>query len=129
MKTVKHHRTSKYRYVLDEHVTIFTGIAGKTARVTAHPDITLASIGKLGYLNLHPGFAWNGPGWPAIHTETLINASLFHDALQQLLRLMKPSRGDTKTADRLPQSVALDCGMWKLRAKWVYWAARIFGEK
>lgn len=39
-----------------------------------------------GLLRIKKGYAWDGASGPVIQTETLVDASVYHDALYQILR-------------------------------------------
>ncbi len=44
------------------------------------------TLSGLGFLHVHPRYAWDGPSGPTFDTKTVMRASLFHDALCQLIR-------------------------------------------
>lgn len=76
-------------------------------------------------LVVREGYAWDGPSGPAISTRTFMRASLFHDALYQLIREGHLAASYRKDADQVLRDVCLEDGMCALRAWWVYHAVRL----
>jgi len=74
------------------------------------------------------GYAWDGASGPAIDTDTFMRGSLVHDALYQLMREGHLDISYRDWADRELRAVCLEDGMSRIRAWWVYWVLRLFGE-
>ncbi|MBY0474229.1 MAG: hypothetical protein K2Q13_04095 [Nitrosomonas sp.] len=75
-------RTGNYKYQLTERVFVQTSIRLDVDIITEY-----VSLLKNGLMILEKGYAWNGPNFPAIHTERSIIASLPHDGGYQLITL------------------------------------------
>lgn len=75
-------RTGNYKYQLTERVFVQTTIRLDHDIIT--PYVCLL---KTGLMILESGYAWNGPNFPAIHTERSIIASLPHDGGYQLIAM------------------------------------------
>lgn len=120
MKYIRY--TAGYKYQLEEDYRHPTGIepaqAGGNRFVQIDAD---------GVLTVRHGYAWDGASGPAIDTATFMRGSLVHDALYQLIRLGVLGPVDRARADILLREIALDDGMWPVRAWWVYHTVRIFG--
>lgn len=80
-----------------------------------------------GVLTLHPGYSWDGASGPAIDTASFMEASAAHDALYQLIKEGLLPASSRKKADQLLRRLALEDGMPKWRAAYVYFAVRLFG--
>jgi hypothetical protein len=118
------HYKKGYKYQLVQAFKIQTTVKPPLDVHTDWIDLT-----KDGMLTLAPGYAWNGPNWPAIDTETFRRGSLVHDALYQLIADMKISTSMRAGADHMLRTVCVDSGMWPPRAWWVWAGVRIFGRK
>ena len=75
-------KTGNYKYQLTERVFVQTSIRLSEDIITPY-----VSLLKNGLMILEAGYAWNGPNFPAIHTERSIIASLPHDGGYQLISL------------------------------------------
>ena len=71
-----------YKYQLIERVFVQTSIRLNHDIITSY-----VSLLKNGLMILEKGYAWNGPNFPAIHTQRSIIASLPHDGGYQLISL------------------------------------------
>lgn len=114
---------SGYKYQLEETAYIQTGIKPQEKITTRF--ITLMPNGLLIIVR---GYAWNGADWPVIQTDDTVEASLYHDALYQLIRLGSLCSLWRDAADRLYRKVAIDAGMPHVRAQSHYIALKLFGE-
>jgi|AntRauTorcE11897_2_1112592.scaffolds.fasta_scaffold00003_10 hypothetical protein len=81
-----------------------------------------------GILFISKGYSWDGPSGPTIDTKNFMQGSLVHDALYQLMREKHLDLKYRKYADELLRTMCIEDRMSKLRALFVYWAVRIFGE-
>jgi hypothetical protein len=82
-----------------------------------------------GKLSIRAGYAWDGPSGPSIDTKNFMRGSLVHDALYQLMREGALPQTCRKFADQLLYKHCREDGMFWLRAKWVYWAVKLFAAK
>ena len=82
-----------------------------------------------GTITLRSGYAWDGPSGPSVDTASFMRGSLIHDALYQLMRLghLDPERW-RDPADRELRRMCREDRMPWIRAWWVYWGVRLFGE-
>jgi Protein of unknown function (DUF1353) len=76
------------------------------------------------WINYH----WDGPSGPTFDTKTFMRASLFHDALCQLIGEGLLDKKYRKYADQLLRQIALEDGMSKFRAWYVYMAVRAYSK-
>jgi len=111
-----------YKYTLQEDYQHQTELKPKEAI-----DLGFVKLSKDGLLSIKSGYSWDGPSGPTIDTKNFMRGSLVHDALYQLLREECIEQDKRDYSDRLLQQICLECGMWKIRAWWVYWALRLFG--
>lgn len=122
MNYTKIHK-GKYKYLLNEEMKIASNIS-----VYSYQNEYL-EIDPIGYLTIKKGYAWDGASGVAIDTETFMRASLVHDALYQLLREGAIPKEWRKEADKMMRKIAINEGMWRIRA-WYAWAAvRVFGGR
>ena len=84
------------------------------------------TLDEKGILFINKGYAWDGPSGPTIDTLTFMRGALIHDALYQLIRSNKLPRVYRKEADLELFKICLEDGMNKFRAKYVYYAVRLF---
>jgi len=99
-----------YKYKLMKTYTINTPIVGFNC-----VNIFLY-LGKDGRLTIYKGYAWDGASGPTIDGKSNMRASLVHDALYQLIRLVLIPQEYKKVADTLFYDILLEDGMNKLRA-------------
>ena len=102
-------------------------------RVRIRPDEPITtewiSLTLEGTMTLQSGYAWDGPSGPSVDTASFMRGSLVHDALYQLMRLGVLDAGRWRdAADRELRRICREDGMPWIRAWWVYWAVRWFGE-
>lgn len=117
--TIKYRSIKKYKYELLELVSIATKIVPALSVVT--PFLNLAG----GVLNIAKGYAWDGGSGPAIDTKTIMRASLVHDALYQLMRDGNIDIKYKPMADAMLRDIAIEDGMSKFRA-WYVWKAVVW---
>ena len=72
-------------------------------------------------------YAWDGASFIAFDTRTIMRASLFHDALYNLIKMGKLDKYYRKYADELFRTICLQDGMLSFRAWYCYQAVRIGG--
>ena len=115
---------SGYKYQLAADCPVATSIKPKTDIATKF--ITLTKAGKLTVL---AGYAWDGPSGPVPDTRLNMRASLFHDALYQLMRKKKLTRKVNKEkADKLFQKFCVEDGVPKPIAKAYYLGLQLGGK-
>ncbi len=92
-------------------------------------DTEYIALNTAGRLTIHEGYAWDGPSGPSIHTKTFMRGALMHDALYQLMRHEHLDKEVWREpADLELKRICLDDGMWGIRAAWVHWAVRKWGD-
>jgi hypothetical protein len=116
------HYVRRYMYMLTETYALQTGI---------HPEHRISTrgiqLGHDGVLTIQQGYLWDGPSGPAVDTNSLMRASLVHDALYELMQLRLLDGQWRKAADVLLRRLSIEDGCWRIRAWWVYWAVRLCG--
>jgi hypothetical protein len=81
-----------------------------------------------GNLMLRKGFSWNGANG-TIDTKTILRGSMVHDALYQLMREGELDNSRWReTADNELKRICREDGMGKLRAGFMYFVVRRYGE-
>lgn len=103
-----------------ERVSIFPEVHIITEHIELSPD---------GKLAIKAGYAWDGPSGPALDTPSGMRASLVHDALYQLMRMGLLPILWRKEADLELRRIAREDGMSFTRARYWYWAVRMFATK
>jgi hypothetical protein len=81
-----------------------------------------------GVLLVRSGYAWDGASGIALDTPSAIYASVFHDALYQLIRLKYLPAECKDEADRVYKRLCLDGGMSHARAQSHFIALKIGGK-
>lgn len=83
-----------------------------------------------GNLWLAPYYAWDGASGPMPDFNSIMRASLVHDALYQLMREGHLDLAKYRpAADQALLRYCLEDGMNPLLARWVYFCVRRFGAK
>lgn len=102
----------KYQLVVDEvrYTIVCPPVAIATEYITIDTD---------GLLYIRKGYAWDGPSGPTVDTDTNMRASLFHDAIYQLIRMGELPHHYWKIADKEFDNIAKEDGMSKFR-RWYY---------
>jgi hypothetical protein len=109
-----------WKYQLTDNYTIKTNI-----RVRKAVKTDLITLLPSGMLTIGQYYAWDGATW-AIDTKSFMRGSLVHDALIQLINLELLEDRHRKEADKLLYQIALEDGMWRVRAWWVYKALTLY---
>ena len=115
--------TKGWKYQLAEDYSQFVTI--RPAKGVATDYIRLGMDGRL---TVCKGYAWDGASGPAFDTETILRASLVHDALYQLMGMKLIDLIHRKAADEHLYQIARESGMSWARAQWVYRAVRLYGK-
>lgn len=124
---------SGFKYVTHERFTIsLPTFADPVRPVLEIPGP--ASLGGKPIVILHPdgllvieaGYAWNGASGPA-WDHNFIVASLVHDVLYQLIRLLLLSPEAKDAADDVMYWLCVGAGMWKPRAYWCWLGVHVGG--
>ena len=84
------------------------------------------SLSKSGVLTIGAGYVWDF-AYGAFDTKTIIEGSLVHDALCELIHNDLLSYHQWKNAAEEMRAVCVEAGMWKLRAAYVARAIKIAG--
>jgi len=113
----------KYRALKDHRIqTAFLPV--KSVRTGGE----FVRLSKGGWLTVKRGYAWDGASGPTFDTPATLRASLFHDALYQLIGEGLLTLDDAREiADEILERVMLEDGAWPLRAKLWLVAVRAFG--
>ena len=98
-------------------------VPGLAGIVIGHPYMKLSS----GFLTIRKGYAWDGASGVPDNPDNM-RASLFHDALYQLMRLGLLDRKYKDVADRLFRQICLQDGMKKNWADFMYNGLKALGE-
>lgn len=114
---------SGYEYQLAADYSIQTNIRPAKDIIT-----TFVKLNKAGVLTTLEGYAWDGAsGIP--DTNYNLRASLFHDALYQLMRLKHlDTEKERDNADLLFKEICIKDGVSSVLANWYYIGLREFGE-
>lgn len=119
-------KLSKYKYQLVRDYPYPDPVATTPA---SYVDTSFIRLTTAGQLTIKTYYAWDGAS-SAIDTKSTMRASLVHDALYQLMRAGDLDYNTQReAADDLYRQIALDDGMWKVRAWAHYRALRWRGEK
>lgn len=116
----KYRSLRKYKYQLIEAYQIQTGIIPERNIYTDFIDLS-----DTGTLSIKSLYAWDGASG-AIDTDTIMEASLVHDAFCQLIAEGRLDKSYRKQADKLLRDLCIINGMCALRAWSVYHAVRLF---
>ena len=111
----------KYELLEDEEIPV------RIPAIITHEYITISMRPKgfpVRLLTVRTRYAWDGPSGPTFDTKTFMRASLFHDALCQLIGEGLLDKKYRKYADQLFRKICLEDGMSKFRAWYVYLAVR-----
>ena len=118
MSVLMNYRSLKpWKYELLEGMECKTDI--RDAPTIDRPYITLLPTG---WLTVGERYAWDGPSGPTFDTKHNMRASLFHDALCQLIGEGLLDKKYRKYADQLFHKHLLEDGMSKWKA-WCYYQA------
>ena len=109
-----------YKYQLEE----FYSVKMDLGRVHSSKYISISPK----RLQIHAGYAWDGPSGPVRDTKKTMRASLIHDALYQLLRevILMPSFKDQ--ADQIFKQICIEDGVPRWRAHLYCLALKKFGK-
>lgn len=98
---------SGYKYQLAEDYSIDISI-----KPPKDIDTQFISLTTNGCLLIKSGYAWDGVSGPVLDTDNNLRASLVHDALYQLMRRRKISKGKYKdVADKLFRKMCKEDGV------------------
>ena len=114
---------SGYKYQLARDETVFVGIFPE---VTIKTDYLL--LREDGFLTAKKGYCWDGASGCAIDTDTFMQASLFHDALYQLMRYSLLDQSCKDAADLVMYDLCIKNGMFAVRAWYAYRMVQRFGK-
>jgi len=86
-------------------------------------------IEESGLLTIKAGYHWDGPSGPTFDSKCAMRASLFHDAIYQLISedVIEPSY--RKYADIMFRKMCIEDGMSRVRAWLWYRSLRVAGKK
>lgn len=116
----------KYKYQIKEDFKIDIGGLTQWLNIKfniIHPYFSLMD----NYILVKNKYCYDGPSGPTIDTENFMVPSLAHDVLYQCMREGFIDQTCRKTADIILYNLCRQYGMNIIRAKYVYWAVRLFG--
>lgn len=117
-----------HRYEVATDTLIQTGMKGFWVTIDANPgQRRWVELREDGYLIIRQGFTWDGASGPAIDTDNIMQASLAHDVLYELISRGLLARNARKAADEVLRRLCRRAGMSRVRATYIYWAVRLFG--
>ena len=99
-----------WKYTVERDEVYRTGITPPAP--IKHEYFELESDGTM---TVKKGYKWDGPSWPAFHTENFMTPSAFHDAGYQAQRLKLLPRSYQGKFDDLLQQMQDERGMSKVR--------------
>lgn len=117
--TFYYQKISKYKYRLAESEARKIGIKG----LNVHTQYV--SVWPSGNMVIHRGYAWNGSNWSIDYKS--IEASCWHDAGYQLMRMGLIGQEHREYFDKLYRDILLEKGLWKWHANFRYMMLRNFG--
>lgn len=109
-----------YKYQLYTDYTINIPIKN------VHINTSYIQLVENGDLTIKHGYAWDG-ATGAIDTNTIIRASLVHDALYQLMRDCELDRSNKEIADKIFRTICKEDGMIWFRRWYIYHIVKYFG--
>lgn len=115
---------SNYKYELTQDYNIKTDITELNADIKTD-FIELKSDGNL---TIKKGYAWNGPSGTTIPNKSLMRGSLVHNALYQLMHNNQLELAYRENADKILEKLAIEDGMSKIRARWIYRGHQLFAH-
>lgn len=115
---------SGYKYQLVNDYTIHINKYVDHLPTVDHQYMAIDGFGKL---VIFKGYAWDGPSGPTIDSLNFMRASLVHDVGYQLMAEGLVNQSTRQDWDKALRSIAIEDGMTKIRAAWVYRAVRMFG--
>lgn len=118
-------RTHTYKYKTTKTSWAQTGIINFTCR--GEDDYLMLSPD--GVMRISCGYRHDGPSGPTWDTPNSLRAARFHDAFYQLLRERDLPLSYRKQIDELLRTMLIEDGMSRFRARYWYWAVRMFGGR
>jgi len=88
-----------------------------------------ACLRSNGLLTIKKGYAWDGPSGPTFDTPSFMRGSLVHDSLYQLMREDILALSWRRDVDELLREHCIEDGMYRWRARYVFWGVSAFGER
>jgi hypothetical protein len=119
--------TSGYKYQLS--IDYGHDLPNNYPKVPHEIETQFLWLSEDGRLIVKSGYAWDGPSGPTIDTKNFMRGSLVHDALYQLIREGHLDKNVWRIlADQELYRMVREDGMWWVRANFVYYAVRVFGN-
>lgn len=114
--------TTKYLIAQDVHIE--TGIRPDSPVITRYVNLS-----EEGILTIKRGMPTDGPSGPTVDSPNVMSPAFVHDAFYMLLRLGALPQQFRKSVDRLFFKMLRRNGVSRVRARYYYWAVRMFGGK
>ena len=106
---MKYRSLKHWKYELLEEMRCYVNIAGLSATENEYIQLRMSATGdRRMVLTIYPRYAWDGPSGPTFDTPTNMRASLFHDALCQLINDSLLDKKYRKYADELLRTHMLE---------------------
>lgn len=122
-RSITYRELKSYKYELLELYWHNVGIQVPVDIITRYVSL-LAD----GTLVISERYAWDGPSGPTVDTKNSLRASLVHDALYQLMDMGLLPWSHQGRADCLLRDIAIEDGMWRIRAWTWYCGVRLAGK-
>lgn len=121
---IKYIDIEKYKYMLAEDVEYQSEIRPPAGFATEQ-----FGMDANGLITVRKGFMWDGASGPALDTDTVMPASMFHDVLYRSIRMgLLPMEPFRKQADILYRDMAIADGASRVRMYLHYIELRRHGE-
>lgn len=122
-RSITYRELRNYKYELLEPYSHDVGLMPHADIITRY-----VSLLRTGVLVISERYAWDGPSGPTVDTKNSLRASLVHDALYQLMKAGLLSWEYQERADALLRDIAVQDGMWRIRAWSWYCGVRLAGK-
>ena len=113
----------KWKYELLRDLTVGIGLDGLIFITTPYFEYDVYKG-----LIIKKFYAWDGASGPAIDTDTVLRASLAHDAVCQAYDMELIDDYARKSSDRMFRDICLEDGMYPFRAWYMYRSVRMWSK-
>jgi len=116
------YRKRDYKYQLVDDYVVMTPVKGYDVKSD------FFHLKRSGVLIISAGYAWDGPSGPTFDTKDFMRGSLVHDALYQMMREKLIPLNCKDAADQTLYDICREDGMGWVRAKYVLWGVKRYGD-